>query len=147
MTKTSLIQGAGHKNVDQKKLFLEIEGDQFHFRNRIDKPTQIFDDDLIIKHFKNIRDLYKSNISVADVGCGQGGRIGLLKNQYSDRFIGIDPSSEAINEVNKLGIEGIATADDLPFHDKSIDVLIYSFRYICAIGRTYLKFCMSLTVF
>ena len=119
--------------TDQKKLFLEIEGDQFYFRNRSDKPTQIFDDDLIIKHFKNIRALYKSNISVADVGCGQGGRIGLLKNQYSDRFIGIDPSSEAINEVNKLGIEGyVATADDLPFHDKSIDVLIYSFSlYLC----------------
>ena len=114
-------------------MFLELEGNKFHSRNRIQEPTRIYENDLVVNHFKRIRESYTHKISVVDVGCGQGGRIGLLKNQYSDRFIGIDPSSEAINEVNKLGIEGyVATADDLPFHDKSIDVLIYSFSlYLC----------------
>ena len=119
--------------TDQKKLFLELEGNKFHSRNRIQEPTRIYENDLVVNHFKRIRESYTHKISVVDVGCGQGGRLGLLKDQYSDRLIGIDPSSEAIKEVKQSGIEGyVATADDLPLQSRSIDVLIYSFSlYLC----------------
>ena len=72
-------------------------------------------------------------VSVLEVGCGQGLRIGQLSQTKRWSVFGVDPSSQAIEALNSAGFPAmVGTAEDLPLADNSIDLLIYGFcLYLC----------------
>ncbi len=103
-------------------------------------PTKAFSDETqkftkatenLSRLIYNIVDI-KEGSNVADVGCGFGGTINLMNQQYKNTcFVGlnIDPrqiaaAKERITAVNDNRIEFITgNACDLPFDDQSIDAL------------------------
>lgn len=71
---------------------------------------------------------------VLEIGCGDGWRVSRIAENISCDGHGIDPSSEAIDGSKYKNIslhEGYA--DDLPYSDCSLDVVIFGFcLYWCA---------------
>ena len=73
------------------------------------------------------------DVSVLEVGCGQGLRLARMYSEFGWQVSGVDPSAEAVAEVVAAGLSAqVATADSLPFADSSVDLLIYGFcLYLC----------------
>ena len=120
----------------QRQAFLDGEGDAWLRRNRQGKNNMYNEDD----NTQQVNDLLFGlplpngpTIFACEVGCGQGERLHKLKNDLGWSVSGIDPSADAIAEVNARGCNGkVGTADSLPFQDNSVDLLIYGFcLYLC----------------
>lgn len=78
----------------QETIFLNGEGDAWHHRN---KDKEINSDPVLDA-------LLASKIepkNVAEIGCGRGWRLNLLKGVYECEVFGLEPSSDAIKYANE----------------------------------------------
>lgn len=120
----------------QRQVFLEGEGDAWFQRNRVVQAEQLakyFKQDPLIDLLENLPLPRGPEVSVFEVGCGQGLRLARLNSGKGWSVAGLDPSEEAIAAVTSSGYRGVVgTAETLPLPDRSIDLLIYGFcLYLC----------------
>jgi SAM-dependent methyltransferase len=120
----------------QRQIFLDVEGDRWYQRN--------YQSSAEAKEYWHAQDPLGAllsqlplpnggDVSVLEVGCGQGLRLLRLQEEFGWRVAGVDPSSDAVAEVVSAGLKAhIATADSLHVADASVDLLIYGFcLYLC----------------
>lgn len=119
----------------QKDKFLSIEGNNYFKRNflksNIEKAEWVKKDSLL----PLILDIQceKDKLNVLEIGCGQGLRLEELKKRRNWNLFGLDPSIESVNYVKNNGISTYqGTADQLPFEENTMDIVIYGFcLYVC----------------
>lgn len=124
------------KQRPQKYAFLDGEGDAWLRRNRHVGETESDENHYIDDITERIESLPLQdgqNITLCEVGCGQGERLKYLKKRRGWNTVGLDPSVDAISEISSAGLDGhVGTADSLPFRDRSVDILVYGFcLYLC----------------
>lgn len=120
----------------QRQVFLEGEGDAWFQRNRqadVDQVAHWANQDLLAELLENLPLPRGPEVSVFEVGCGQGLRLARLSQTKGWSVAGLDPSEKAIAAVNASGCKGmVGTAEALPLADRSVDILIYGFcLYLC----------------
>ena len=120
----------------QRQVFLEGEGDAWFQRNRqadADQVAHWIDQDPLAELLENLPLPRGPEVSVFEVGCGQGLRLARLNQAKGWSVAGLDPSEKAIAAVNAAGCKGmVGTAEALPLTDRSVDLLIYGFcPYLC----------------
>jgi ubiquinone/menaquinone biosynthesis C-methylase UbiE len=120
----------------QRQVFLQGEGDAWFERNRQSDADQVAhwaDQDPLAEMLENLPLPRGPEVSVLEVGCGQGLRLARLAQAKGWAVIGLDPSEKAIAEVNATGCTGlVGTAEALPLANRSVDLLIYGFcLYLC----------------
>lgn len=115
---------------NQRNIFLNGEGDEWHSRNRENGLDEIDHIDRIIH-----QSLDKCS-SVLEIGCADGRRLARMKENYSaiSTLVGIDPSSAAVeaglSRYANLDLR-VGTADALPA-DEFFDVIVIGFcLYLC----------------
>ena len=124
------------KNPSQRKAFLQGEGDAWIRRNRQLDTHQVehwCDQDPLRELLESLPLPHGPQVSVIEVGCGQGLRLDRLKKAKGWDACGLDPSEKAIAAVNAAKCRGIVgTAESLPIADQSVDLLIFGFcLYLC----------------
>ena len=112
---------------NQKKVFIESEGDAWFLRN-----SQTDSQDKLIAILKQLE---ISPSKVLEIGCSSGNRLSQIYQTFGSSCFGIDPSSKAIEE-GKIANPAIhfqtGTADALPFENNEFDLLIFGFcLYVC----------------
>ena len=126
--------------MDSKKLFLEVEGDNYYNRNKSSLINSIgLDIEFYSLFLENIVD---KNTKIIEIGVGNGRNINYFKKNLGCSVSGIEPSSCAVDEGNKLFFNNQnilikGTADDLPYDDESVDVVLFGFSLFW-VGRKYL---------
>ena len=120
----------------QRQVVLEGEGDAWFQRNRQADADQIahwIDQDPLAQLLEHMPLPRGPEVSVFEVGCGQGLRLTGLSKAKGWSVAGLDPSEKAIAAVNAAGCKGmVGTAEALPLADRSVDLLIYGFcLYLC----------------
>ena len=120
----------------QRQVFLEGEGDAWFQRNRqadADQVARWAKHDPLADLLENLPLPSGSEVSVFEVGCGQGLRLVRLNQLKGWSVAGLDPSEKAIAAVKAAGCQGfVGTAETLPLLDRSVDLLIYGFcLYLC----------------
>lgn len=120
----------------QRQVFLDGEGDAWFQRNRqadADRLAHWTDQDPLAELLENLPLPRGPEVSVFEVGCGQGLRLARLSQTRGWSAAGLDPSDQAIAAVNAAGCKGIVgTAEALPLASRSVDLLIYGFcLYLC----------------
>jgi SAM-dependent methyltransferase len=111
----------------QKKIFLGGEADRWFQRNAsaLGNP-----DDAAFRALSRLKPE-----SVLEVGCANGWRLALAKEQWGAKCAGVDPSQAAIADgsVRFPGIPlHVGTADDLPFILDTFDCVVLGFfLYLC----------------
>jgi ubiquinone/menaquinone biosynthesis C-methylase UbiE len=120
--------------LNQKKIFLTIEGDEYYERNRkkYDDALKTPNEDPIVQC------LFQLDLSpkkVLEIGCGNGWRLNILNNIYKTVGYGLDPSEKAIQrgkeEFPQLHLEK-GTAEQLPYEKSTFDLVIFGFcLYLC----------------
>ena len=121
---------------NQKKIFLESEGDAWFERNKQPSaPENYFQNDSILSGLLKIKEsqLLPVKPKLLEVGCGEGLRLDWMQRQWDFDCHGIDPSQKAIQCAKLRGVQCVqGTADALPFEDNSVDILVYGFcLYLC----------------
>lgn len=120
------------QEINQKQAFILGEGDRWYDRNADLDLEQRVQGDLILKEIDrlNIKDK-----KCLEVGCAEGWRLAELNKRYSWECFGVDPSIKAIKygESNYPNIKLTqGTADDLPYSDNSMSLVIIGFcLYLC----------------
>lgn len=116
----------------QKKTFEQGEGDNWFERNLG------LDIGLRQKNDPIIQELARLNVEFdqcLEIGCADGWRLDFINKQYSCSCFGIDPSEKAVRAGSNIYpninlIEG--TADNLPYENTSMDIVILGFcLYLC----------------
>lgn len=112
----------------QRDAFLAGEGDAWFRRNPADDGQSDPRDVLVASHVR-------PSSSVLEIGCADGRRLAAIAARVpAARYVGIDPSAEAVEEGNRLHPDldlRIGTADTLPF-EAEFDVVIVGFcLYLC----------------
>ena len=120
----------------QRQVFLEGEGDAWFQRNRQADASQVAhwtDQDPLADLLEDLPLPHGPEVSVFEVGCGQGLRLVRLSQAKGWAVAGLDPSEKAIAAVTAAGHKGmVGTAEALPLGDRSVDLLIYGFcLYLC----------------
>ena len=83
-----------------KKLFKDIEGDNWYLRNK--SSATYGQNDSLIKNVIHWLMPFQNNINlVLEVGCGDGKKINRLCNDLNSKGVGIDPSELAISDAKK----------------------------------------------
>ena len=122
--------------MKQKEVFLQSEGDAWFNRNRQGVTSvKLPEGDPILRE---ILEAYRCNELNADsrileIGCGQGRRLGWLKDTYGAQCFGIEPSGAAVAVAKNSGLSvSQGVADSLPFEDQFFDLVIFGFcLYLC----------------
>ena len=123
--------------MKQKDVFLAGEGNAWHSRNAeaLAKQHLPTHDSLLMELLRLESDFtgVSGTVRVLEVGCGSGVRLGWLQKHTGWECHGIEPSALAVKEAIRSGVQAqIGTADQLPFADNSIDVVIFGFcLYLC----------------
>ena len=105
----------------QRDIFLESEGDAWFSRNeQAVREKKLPDKDPVLQE-------------ILEIGCGDGSRLGWLKNNLNAQCFGIDPSEQAVHAANSKGVSAQqGTAELLPFDNDSFDIVIFGFcLYLC----------------
>ena len=126
------------KLKSQKEIFLDGEGDEWLKRNKRNlsinsknnKVNKEFLSYLLALPIPN-----NKNIKILVIGCGEGTLLYHLRERTKWSLYGIDPSKKAIKIAQDLGINAQqATAEKLPFKEKTFDLIIFGFcLYVCDI--------------
>ena len=124
------------KHLSQRQAFLDGEGDEWLKRNFQSSSKQIWEwhkRDPLAQMIEGLPLPRGREVSVLEVGCGQGLRLYKMHQAFGWDVEGIDPSSAAVCSVREMGLSAsVATADNLPRPDHSVDLLIYGFcLYLC----------------
>jgi ubiquinone/menaquinone biosynthesis C-methylase UbiE len=120
----------------QRQVFLNGEGDAWYHRNcqiSTEEKEHWQAQDPLAGFLTELPLPQGADISVLEVGCGQGLRLLRMQQEFGWQVVGVDPSAEAVAQVVAAGLEAhVATADSLPLADASVDLLIYGFcLYLC----------------
>ena len=121
--------------MKQKDIFLQIEGDAWFSRNQQNVARRkLPEDDPLLRELIDLLPKGAGGVlKVLEVGCGDGTRLAWMKENLSADCYGIDPSAQAVAAARSKGINAQqGTADELPFNNKSFDVVIFGFcLYLC----------------
>ena len=123
--------------MKQKDIFLAGEGNAWLTRNANALSKQSLpDSDPLLVELLNLKEQLapvQGGGRVLEVGCGSGVRLAWLQQNMGLECHGIDPSEIAVSQANSTNIHAqIGTADQLPFADKSFDIVIFGFcLYLC----------------
>ncbi|MCF8495327.1 MAG: class I SAM-dependent methyltransferase [Alphaproteobacteria bacterium] len=116
----------------QKTIFLNGEGDGWNARNRIvgDRLADKRKTDPVLQV---LNETENPPARVLEIGAGNGWRLSILKERWPGaEFFGLDPSAQAVAEAQQGLHLQQGTAEDLPFEDKSFDLVIFGFcLYLC----------------
>ncbi len=119
--------------MKQKDIFLESEGDAWIKRNASAVGTRrLPESDPILVDILELP-LAPGKTKVLEIGCGDGTRLGWLKENRGFDCYGVEPSGRAVEVARGRGITACqGTADRLPFDDSTFDVVIFGFcLYLC----------------
>jgi len=130
----------------QKEIFEASEGNAWFHRNKESHHlcNKDWKDDDIFNFMKDIDFLPKE---VLELGTSNGKRLHLLNEFYKCEGVGIDPSSDAVEDGKKRFPEIsllIGTADKLPFEDNSFDTIIVSFFLLMCDREDLFKIAMEI---
>jgi ubiquinone/menaquinone biosynthesis C-methylase UbiE len=120
--------------MKQKRVFLESEGNAWIRRNAEALLTRkLPDEDPLLVEILDLTPSVTKATRVLEIGCGDGARLGWLKENRQCVCAGLDPSSQAVEIAAKRGIDARhGTADELPFDDSSFDIVVFGFcLYLC----------------
>ncbi len=112
--------------MDQKKIFLNSEGDSWNSRN---KGAEIDDKDPIVNYFYDLHKASPGEIfgRLLEIGCADGKRLSVLKALPFTSLEGLEPSKEAVEAAVSKGVHAyVGTADQLPFEDRSFDYVVFA---------------------
>ena len=119
----------------QKQIFLESEGDAWHFRNQSALlKKNLHNKDFIINEILSIYKYESSKkLKILEIGCGNGYRLDWLQKNIKTICFGIEPSKQAVEVAISNGLQvKQGTADSLPFDKNSFDIIIFGFcLYLC----------------
>lgn len=123
--------------TSQKSTFLSGEGDAWFERNfaALGHKGQ----DLVVSELLNLQVRPKS---VAEIGCGEGERLSLLRGKFGSRCWGFDPSAKAVSHGRATYPDitfEIGTADTIDLPDSSVDTLIFGFCLYLADPKDYFR--------
>lgn len=123
------------QNMQQKRIFLESEGDAWLRRNEpSDISRKLPEEDRILQE---MLELFPGEsgvgLDVLEVGCGGGTRLAWLNANLGMSCAGIDPSAEAVRVASAKGVKAYrGTADALPFEEDAFDIVVFGFcLYLC----------------
>ena len=125
------------KSKMQRDAFLDGEGDQYFYRNKIEKNNIDNLDENYSDHLTDIcSNLPLDNspkINVLEIGCGQALRLKELNKIKGWTVHGVDPSKKAVQYAQENGVNSkVSTADKLPYEDNKFDLVIFGFcLYVC----------------
>ncbi len=134
----------------QKKIFLEGEGDSWFSRNKeaISKRVSYPELEILFPYIvgKNMSNL-KEDFRFLEIGCGGGDRTNFLQHITQRSGIGIDSSSHAIQFATQKYQNTdltflVATADDLPLQEESVDLIYFGFC-LYLVDRSLLNKCIE----
>jgi len=126
--------------MKQKSIFLSGEANAWFLRNQDSLKNKDFSQDLVVNEIIEIitnsqieLDLKRERGRLLEIGCGEGGRLEYLQNNYNLECFGVEPSKKAVEKAISRGIEAkIGTADQLDFEDNYFDFVIFGFcLYLC----------------
>lgn len=126
--------------MDSKKLFLESEGDKYYQRNKSALINTIaLDTKFYASFLSNVAD---KDTNIIEIGAGNGRNINYLKNTLKCSVSGIEPSSDAVSDGNRMFFNNQdvlikGTSDQLPYADESADIVLFGFSLFW-VGRKYL---------
>ncbi|MGR6874894.1 class I SAM-dependent methyltransferase [Pseudomonas sp. HK3] len=121
-----------NQDAKQKSAFISGEGDSWFERNAHLDIDERIENDLIIKEIDRLNIKSKKCL---EIGCSEGWRLAALNKKNGFECFGIDPSKKAIEYGEDLHpqlslVQG--TADNLPYLDQSMSVVIVGFcLYLC----------------
>ncbi len=112
---------------------MNTEGDEWYKRNKNYDKNQFLKYDPICKYIKEIAEHLDNRVSLLEIGCSDGRRLKALRENYDWEYLGIEPSTAAIETGKTHGINiRKGSAESLPVKTNSIDILIYGFcLYLC----------------
>ena len=118
--------------LKQKDVFLNSEGDKWFYRNKESLENNSLENDYLFKEIVSVFPEIEPEINILEIGCGNGKRLKELQKR-GFTVTGIDPSSAAIEDAKKNGVNAlVGTADELKFQKNSFDVIIFGFcLYLC----------------
>jgi ubiquinone/menaquinone biosynthesis C-methylase UbiE len=118
--------------LKQKDVFLNSEGDKWFYRNKESLENNSLENDYLFKEIVSVFPEIETEINILEIGCGNGKRLKELQKR-GFTVTGIDPSSAAIEDAKKNGVNAlVGTADELKFQKKSFNVIIFGFcLYLC----------------
>lgn len=113
------------KEINQKQIFLEGEGDQYHLRNQDSGPNA---------KIQFLSQFLKNDSKVLEIGCGDGRNFGIFTENGAKtiQYTGLDPSAAGVNAASEKFPGGqfvVGTADSLPFEDGSFDLIYFGFCF------------------
>lgn len=114
---------------DQKRVFLDGEGDRWFERNR--EKLRDTSDDFSLRTIKRVVGPHSEKItSILEIGCSNGAKLHDLSTHFSATGFGIDPSKKAITigeeEYPNLKLS-VGTAQDINHSDESFDLVYFGF--------------------
>ena len=123
----------------QKDLFLESEGDAWFKRNEKSFSKNFRDmkvHNATLSYLLSLPIANNKNINLIEIGCGEGSLLSHIRKERHWNLYGIDPSKEAIQKANKVGINAsVGTADNLSFKENTFDIILFGFcLYLCDIN-------------
>ena len=123
--------------MKQKDIFLSGEGNAWFARNAAALAQhQLPDSDPLLQEIVSLKGHFSKAdgvVKILEVGCGPGLRLDWLQQNMGWECHGVEPSGEAVGRAISVGVQAqVGTADELPFSDKSFDVVIFGFcLYLC----------------
>ncbi len=116
-------------SMKQKEIFLNVEGDNFHERNkaRLSELDSLAKNDPVLK---NLKQLEVEPTSVLEIGCGEGWRLEIIRREYAAKCYGVEPSAKAVSAGLELFPDLLlktGTADSLPYDNAAFDLVIFGF--------------------
>ncbi len=122
--------------MKQREVFLQSEGDAWFRRNHQALQARTLpQDDPLLCALVTLPQLQPGAVPlrILEVGCGEGVRLGWLKDHRGAVCAGVEPSAGAVALARGLGVDARqGTAETLPFDDASFDVVLFGFcLYLC----------------
>ena len=120
----------------QRQMYLEDEGDAWFQQNQKVNADQVSNwiyPDPLADWLEHLPWPCGPEVSVSEVGCGQGLRLTRIRQAKSWSVVGLDPSEKANAASKAAGCQEMTGAvETLPLKDHAVDLLIYGFcLYLC----------------
>lgn len=117
---------------NQKEIFKRNEGDHWFSRNIARYESENESKTSLTKILTNIEIKPKK---LLEIGCSNGHRLNVIREEFDCECFGIDPSPMAINDGMRkypdLSLH-VSTADQLNFSDEQFDTILFGFcLYLC----------------
>lgn len=117
----------------QRDIFLSGEGDAWFQRNSSSLNISSISEDFLLQDLFGLPLVKGEATKVVEVGCGHGLRLRALESKNGWEVHGLDPSERAVAAASDQGVNAqVGTAEQLPYSNNSIDLLIFGFcLYLC----------------